>query len=300
MKIAYHLGAHCTDEGEVLRVLLRNAPALQRQGIAVPAPDLYPALLRTAAAAFAGQSTPRQASNELLAALTGSQPSKRIVLSFESFLAFPKDAVNERQFYPAAASRVQGLASMTPDCEISFHLAIRNPATFLPALSARRTIKGQPGLPQDFDPSELRWSELVSRLRAACPDAPLTIWCEEDSPVIWHRILRELTGHADQMHLENVLNHPASLLTEEGAAEMVKWFDEHEPLNDSERNGAIVRWLEQSARPGVLEMEVDMPGWTEKRITRLTREYDEDCARIAAMPGVRMLLPQEVGTAPLP
>lgn len=294
MQIVYHLGAHCTDEGALLRVLLRNRAVLLDHGIAVPDPDRYPDLLRAAAAVFAGRPVAPGQGEALLDALLPDATEDgvgRIVLSFEGFLAFPRDAVTAAQVYPAAATRARGLAALFQGEQIEFHLAIRNMATFLPALSARRVAKGQEALPDGFDAHALRWSELVARLRAACPDAGLTVWCDEDSPLMWPRLLRALTDHPADLALAHALALPASLMDDEGARRLTAWHAESRPATDTALRDGIASFLEKFARPEKLESLIDLPGWTEETVTRLTESYDEDCTRISAMEGVRFLAP---------
>jgi len=294
MQIVYHLGAHCTDEGALLRVLLRNRVMLLDHAIAVPDPDRYPALLRAAAAAFAGRPVDAGASEALIDALlpdAAEDGAGRIVLSFEGFLAFPRDAVTTTQVYPAAAARARGLAALFEGEDVEFHLAIRNLATWLPALSARRVAKGQDALPDGFEAGALRWSELVGRLRAACPAARLTVWCDEDSPLMWPRLLRTITGHPAALDLAHALALPASLMTEEGARRLLAWHAETRPATDPGLRDSVAAFLESFGMPDKLESVIDLPGWTAETVARLTDSYDEDCARIAAMDGVRFLTP---------
>lgn len=290
MQIVYHLGAHCTDEGNLLRVLLRNRARLAAQGIAVPEPDRYPDLLRAAAAAFAGQPHKADAAAALRATLA-PEGSTRLVLSFESFLAFPRDAVSATAFYPGAAARAQGLAGLFDASEVEFHLGIRNPATWLPALSARRRAKGQDPLPDGFDASALRWSDLVARLAAAVQGASVTVWCDEDSPLIWHRILRAVSGHPEAMEPEGALALPSGLMTAEGTRALADWFAQARPTTDAARRDGIAQVLERHALPDRMETAIDMPGWTADTVAALSAAYDADLDRIAALEGVRLLLP---------
>lgn len=294
MQIVYHLGAHCTDDGAILKVLLRNRAALLAQGTAVPEPDRYPDLLRAAAAAFAGRATDPAQGEQLLDALLPNEADDaagRIVLSFDGFLAFPRDAVTPQQLYPAAATRVKALAGLFAGHAVEFHLAIRNPATWLSALSGRRRAKGQPPLPDGFDGSALRWSDLVQRLRDAVPDAPLTVWCDEDTPLMWHTVLRMLAGHGEATELAQALALPASLMQEDGVKRMVAWFTQARPATDAERRKAIAAFLNQFAVQEKLDAPIDLAGWTAETVASLTATYEEDCRRIAAMEGVRFLAP---------
>ncbi len=294
MQIVYHLGAHCTDEGGLLRVLLRNRALLMEQGIAVPEPDRYPDLLRAAAAVFAGRAVDAAGAERLLDGLlpdSDSDDAMRLVLSFEGFLAFPRDAVTPTQLYPGAGGRVRGLATLFPQDGVEFHLAIRNPATFLPALSARRRAKGQDPLPDGFDAGALRWSELLARIRAACPQAAVTVWCDEDTPLIWHSVLRAVAGYDEGLELAHALDLASGLMSEPGAREMAGWFSRNTPRTDAARRAAIADFLGRFALPEKLEVEVDLPGWTGDTVAELSRAYEADCATIARMEGVTFLSP---------
>lgn len=294
MQIVYHLGAHCTDDGAILKVLLRNRAMLLTQGTAVPEPDRYADLLRACAALLAGRPAEPGQDERLLDSLLPDEAedsAHRLVLSFDGFLAFPRDAVAEGRLYPAAATRARALADVFPAEDIALCLAIRNPATWLPALSARRVQKGQPPVPDGLDPLPLRWSDLVARLRAAVPRAEVTVWCDEDTPLMWHRVLRAIAGHAEATELAQALALPASLMPDAGVQEMVGWFGTHRPVTDAGREAAVAGFLERFALPDKLESAADLPGWTAETVARLSAAYDEDCDRIAAMEGVRVLRP---------
>lgn len=295
MQIAFHLGAHCTDEGAILRIFLKNRSAMEAHGIAVPDPNRYPALLQAAASAYAGNARTVSGPDQLLQALLPDHDLskvERIVLSFEAFLAFQKDAVSEEQFYPAAARRVAGLRSLFPQDRVEFFLGLRNPATFLPALSARRVQKGQDPLPHGFAPDKLRWSELIERLRDACPDAKITTWCDEDTPVIWHRILREIGGHSEATELAGALDLPAGLMDEAGAKRLRAWFKEAMPDTDAVREKALSQFLERFAQADKLEMSFAMAGWTEETVEQVSDDYDIDCDEISEIAGVEFLHPR--------
>ena len=55
MRIAYHLGAHFTDDERLLRCLLKNRDVLLQNEIVVPGPKRYRTLLRETAIALKGQ-----------------------------------------------------------------------------------------------------------------------------------------------------------------------------------------------------------------------------------------------------
>lgn len=295
MEITFHLGVHATDDGALQSVLRQNAPLLARQGIAVPGSDSYHGLLRLSARGFAGQAPPDRAERSaLLAALAlrapGQPVAEKLVLSFESYLGFAQDAVAPPDFYPAARTRARVLGQIFAGQKLHLAMALRNPATLLPVLSQRRVAREL--APLDLAPEAVPlWSGLVQALQGALPQARLTLWCDEDAPVIWHRILREIAGCDEATDLEGALAWPARWLTAtpDGAQRLQAWFETHRPARDESRAQALRDWLAREA--GLHSVEAGLPGWSAADIDAVSATYDEDCAKIAQMPGVNFLLP---------
>ena len=198
MRIVYHLGAHCTDEERLLRCLLKNRGVLGAQGIDVPGPTRYRNLLRDTAIALKGRPATPETEAMLLEQISESEGARRMVLSWENFLAFLPWAV-DGALYPAAGPRTRAFAQVFPGCEAEFHLALRNPASFLPEVFQRqKEMKGgKPDMAafcKDLDLDELRWSDVVWQILEANPGAPVTVWCDEDAPLIWPEILSAVSG----------------------------------------------------------------------------------------------------------
>lgn len=297
MKVVYHLGAHCTDEGAILRLLLRNSEVLAARGTAIPLPDHYEALLRAAAIAYAGQAdTPDQSTSllqDLLPQGTGENPS-RLVISFESLLDFPRGAITEAGLYPQAGHHAGGLASLFPNAQVEFCLALRNPATFLPAISAKRMSKGGTPVASEFDPLRLSWLDVVRRLRAACPEAEITLWCDEDSPLIWHQILRKISAHNEDQDLEGILDFPSSLLRAPGERRMRAWFERERPATDAQRQTGMADFLNRFGDPELTQMTLDIPNWDQDSVDRITARYDAECQILQAMADITFLQPVRI------
>ena len=77
----------------------------------------------------------------------------------------------------------------------------------LPALFDKQ--KNAKGGTKDFDdfinnrdPHDIRWSDVIDRILQMNPGVPLTIWCDEDTPLIWPEVLQAVSGHSTQTVLE--------------------------------------------------------------------------------------------------
>ena len=141
------------------------------------------------------------------------------------------------------------------------------------------------------DPAALRWSDLVAAIAAILPPGHLTVWCDEDTPLLWSEILRTVAGHDPATRLDGADDFPASLMSPEGGARFRRSLAAHPGRTQRQHRRIVAGFLAKFARPDLVEVELDLPGWTAAGIARLTALYDEDVARIAAIPGVRLLLP---------
>ena len=288
MRIVYHLGAHCTDDDRLVRCLLKNRARLAEQGIVVPSPTRYRRLLRDTAGQLRGQTASEDTQAMILEQIMDEASAQRLILSWTGFLGFPAYAV-ANGLYGHGGEKLREFTQIFPDIEAEFHLAIRNPATFLPDLRARTLQKGHADILDGVDPFALRWSEAARQILQANPNVPLTVWCDEDTPLIWPEVLEGVSGHAPGTSLEDDDELLANLLTEAGLTRFRTYCAEHPPQTVSQRRRIVTAFLEKFGRPDALATEIALPGWTEDVVEELTRNYLADIDRIAQLPGVRFM-----------
>ncbi len=290
MQIAYHLGAHCTDDERLLRCLLKNRGALSAEGIAVPGPKRYRILLRDAAAQLRGRAASAETQAMLLEQILDEDGAERLVLSWDQFMGLSRYAARGT-FYPSAGERMRAFAQLFPEAETEFHLAIRNPASFLPALYAREAGVTVAEFFGPGGPRPLRWSDTVADLRRASPGVPVTVWCDEDGPLLWPEVLQSVAGHSDRVTLAGGLDRVTDLLTGDGSEALATALAAQPPAKVEGWRGVLAEVLSRHAKPGALEVEIEMEGFDEALVADLTAAYEADMDRIAAMPGVRLLTP---------
>lgn len=288
MRIVYHLGAHCTDDDRLVRCLLKNRAKLAEQGIVVPAPTRYRKLLRDTATQLRGAAASEETEAMILDQIMDEASADRLILSWTSFLSFPAYALSGG-LYAKGGERLRGFTQIFPDIEAEFCLAIRNPATFLPDLRERAREKGHEDILDGVDPLSLRWSGAVREILDRNPGVPLTVWCDEDTPLIWPEVLAVVSGHATGTVLEDTDELLGQLMTEAGLARYHAYCREHPPQSVSQRRRIVTAFLEKFGRPDQIETPIVLPGWTEELVENLTRVYLADVERIAQMPGVRLM-----------
>lgn len=289
MEIVYHLGVHLTEGERIQRILLRNRDTLAKEGIVVPWPRRYRYLLRDLQNRLDGEKANRETQQLVLDGLTTIDAPRRVVFCNENFLCLRQNAIGGGRFYPMAAERALALRNIFPDDAVSFCVAVRNPAGFVPALVEALQPTEYASVIGTTDPTRLRWSEMVTRLREGLPDCPITVWCDDDLPVLWPEVLRAISGHDPETRLAHVTDFWGQLLEPEGLKRMLGYFRAHPPASDSRRRVAIAAFLEKFGRHELIEMEIDLPGWSEASVAAMTDSYEADLDRIAAIPGVTLL-----------
>jgi len=290
MRIVYHLGAHFTDEERLLRCFLQNRDLLAKHDIVVPSPKRYRKLLRETATRLKGEAASTDSQAMILEEIMEEDRANRLILSWDSFLSLPEYVLNG-QLYPAAGERVRAFCQIFPQIEAEFHLAIRNPASFLPQLYEKLAPADYESFLNGADPFDLRWSDVIERILQANPDVPLTIWCDEDTPLIWPEVLHAVSGLPDDAVIAGEDDLLASLMSGEGLARMRAYVTSHPAQTAQQRRKIVSAFLDKFALSERVDQEITMPGWTEDTVDELTALYDEDVARIAAMENITLIRP---------
>ena len=291
MRIVYHLGVHCTDEERLVRCLLKNRADLAKEGILVPSPTRYRRLLRDTAVQLKGASANAETQAMVLEQILDDDTADaddRVILSWDSFLSFPQ-WVLRGSLYGFAGERIHAFTQIFPGFEAEFHMAIRNPATFLPALFEKQKGKTHEEFMENADPLLLRWSDVVMQIVNLNPEVPLVIWADEDTPLLWPEILQAVSGHGPEIALEETDELLAGIMSPDGLARMRNYMISHPPQTAAQRQRIVAAFLDKFALQDQLEMKIDMPGWTAGTVEAMTMNYHEDIARIRAMPNVRFI-----------
>ena len=290
MRIVYHLGAHFTDEERLLKCLLANREVLAEHAIAVPPSRQFRALLRETAIRLKGEAASVEEQALILEDIMAEERADRLILSWDSFMALPGWAM-KKSLYPSAGGRTRAFSQIFPQIEAEFHVAIRSPATFLPLLYDRLKPESYDAFMAGTELFSLRWSTVIRRIRASNPEASVTVWCDEDTPLIWPEVLRAVSGLPEDVPLAGEDDLLATLMSGEGMARLRSYLASHPPQNILQRRRIVSAFLDKFALPERIDMQVEMPGWTDEVVARLNAIYEADVATIAGMDGVDFMAP---------
>lgn len=294
MQIVLHAGAHVTDEGRLLKSLLRNATPFAARGIAVPHPSLYRAGLRSAITTLHDVADPGpDLRPHLLAQMqaAGQPEPERLILSYENLFAFPTHALDGGVLYRRATERLAEIADLFAGDTITLFLGLRNPASFLPALAAQTDRAKFDAYLAITDVYELCWSRLIEDLRRALPAIDITAWANEDTPLIWGTLLREMAGIEPNVKITGAFDLLTEIMTKEGMARFRAYLKEHPVMTEMQKRRVISAFLDKFARLDQIEEVVDLDGWTDDLVADVTEGYEEDLYHIARIPGVTLIAP---------
>jgi len=291
MQLVFHLGGHCTDDGRLIRSISRSRAAFADGAIHIPGPRGYRSLLRETLGILNGAEASEEVQSLLIDALTDTDDAERILLFHENLLCLPPRIVSENGLYAMTPRRLKAIASMFPAHDCEFYLSISNPAALVPSLVQRGLTESYDALMGMTDPYKLRWWPTINQTLAACPDVNLTIWCNEDAPLVWPQIMRGMCQVPEGTAFEGDTDMATALLSDEGAAVLTASLASDPPSSAAQWADRISAALVENGKADALELNVDLPGWTEEVIDAMSELYLDDCARIAGLPGVRFLTP---------
>ncbi len=293
MQVAIHLGAHCTDDDRLLKSLLSNKNILAEEGISIPGPGRYRTMLQEAARNLKGKPASPELQEKIRDEILHDRNAARVVLSDENFICVHARIFENAMLYEKSSYKTHWLRNLFPADQVEFHIGIRNPASFIPAAFCHPDQRHDSFM--DFiagtDVKDVRWSDVILTIRENNPDCPLTVWCNEDTPLIWSEVLREMSGHDPLTRLNDDFGILQTIMKPAGLRRMNEYLAANPPQTEVQRRRVLAAFLEKFAIDDEVEEELDAPGWTEDLVAELTEFYEEDLFEIERLSGVTFLSP---------
>jgi len=291
MHIVFHIGLHCTDENQISACLGKNRKILAENGIYAPKPALFRPILRETLALTKGKQASSDAQNETIdSILAGADRPERMIFSNETFICGPQKILDQNKLYPYAGPRCRKLYNLFHDYDVEFCLAVRNPATFLPACFARAKTESFEEYISQIDPLAIRWSHIIQSIRQELPGVPLKVWSNEDTPFIWPDLMRKLTNHGPKVNLEGLDGYMSTIMKPEGLERMQSYLQTHSISSETQRRRVISAFLDKFEVDDPT-LDVHAPIWTRDCLDSMTAAYEEDLFAIEAMPDVTFISP---------
>jgi hypothetical protein len=291
MEIAFHLGVHCTDDDALLKCLLRNRDVLLAEGISVPGPSRYRPMIRETLQMLRGQPASAEAQEVLLDAIIEEDDADRLILSNDQFLGVYGRVLANNQLYPQAGERMRAMRGLFPDHDVEIHMGLRDLATFLPACFEASQIDDFGQFMGKCDLRQISWLNMVQRIRAAVPDCPVTIWANEDTPMIWPHVCQEVSGHSSEIRLEGTDEILRGIMQPAGFKRLQSYLAANPPVDEEARQRVVAAFLDKYVDDAATEQEIELPGWSDRVISFLSSAYETDLEDCVDLPGVTVITP---------
>ncbi len=291
MQLVFHSGAHFSEEERLMKCLLRNKEAFQAKGVSVPGPGKYRKLLRQTLGAMSKGELALDAEEVLFDAILDAEQTDRVLLSNAHFFGAPRAALRKGFLYPNAPERMASLVRLFPGHDLELFMAIRNPATYLPLCFEQSPRETLPDFMDGVDPRALRWSDTFLRIRQAAPEVPITVWCNEDAPLVWAQVVREMAGLEHGEPVVGGYDLLCDIMSKDGASRFAKYIEIKSDLSEIQIRRVMTAFLEKFAVDEAVDEVIDLPGWSAELVSELTEIYDEDVFDIERIPGVQLISP---------
>jgi len=291
MQVVFHIGAPCTDDDRLIKSLLRNRETLAKDGICIPTPAQYRDVISDVMRALGGAPAPQEMQDTILETAQVPEHTDRVVFSNTRIVTIPRLVVVGPQIWPKIERKATNLRNMFPQAEVEFHIGMRDPATLIPALFRGSRFTDFAEFTEGMQPQALAWSEMLVRMRAAVPDAHVTVWCNEDTPLIWGEVLREMAGAGPLSSLKGVDDLLEELMEPAGFKRLQSYVAKNPPENEVLRRRVTAAFLDKYVRDDMIEEELDTPGWSHEMLEAMTEAYEDDMDAVARIPGVTLITP---------
>lgn len=289
INIVYHLGAPHTDNDQLTRSLRKDSDLLAKNATMLRRPKEYRPLIKEMVIELEGEMPSVVDQETLLASIIKDQHVDRLIMSDSQYLGVPAWMFFGGALYQNAARNTEKIRNLFPDNPCEFFLGIANPAHFIPASFKAQNQKNYDGFIDGTDLFSVHWSDVIARIKEAHPDCPVTVWCNEDTPVTWPTVLREVASLDPQTRLEGELDVIREIISQSGNELLAKYLDERPDLAETQRHRVREIFLEKFFLDDAVEHEIDLPGWTADVIEELTDNYEDDIERIEQMPDVNFI-----------
>ncbi|UXU76396.1 MULTISPECIES: hypothetical protein [unclassified Paracoccus (in: a-proteobacteria)] len=291
MQVVFHCGVHGTDQYRMVKTLLQNRDWLLRNGIEPLTPAKHRELFNEALLSLRGRPATAEMENVILDAILESDDPRRIIFSTPTFLGKAQRAIAPEGLYVTAGEKMAALANLFPSAEAEFFIALKNPATLVPYVMSQERTGSYDEVMAGVDPLALRWAPAMRRIMAALPGKRIVAWCHEDTSLIWPEVVRRIATMPSDVPLKAGLQVLGDILRPEGIQMIRDELARQDRLTVDSRRAVFTAALEKYALPDQIEVTVDLPGWSQDLVDRISDHYDEDVAQIAALPGIEFLSP---------
>jgi hypothetical protein len=298
MRITLHIGAHHTRTPRLVAAIKAGTKVFARKNIYTPRPSKYRPIITQTLARLDGLPPIAEEEDAVLSQILGSRTNaEQLIMINEDWAGDHALMFKGAQLYTAIGETVQRVAELFSQHELHISMAIRNPAFLInvaqsvasPPVSLKWFLKSN-------DPMDLSWQAPVDQVQKVLPNAKITMWCEEDTPLIWPRIIRQVAGLPDDAPIKGAFLAIEDALIPEGAERFRSFMRNHTLTTPQQYERSVLAFLDKYADEAVMSASCSVPGWTAQTVHDLSLNYEADIAALSQREGINFILPYTQGT----
>ncbi len=237
MQVVFHLGAPCTDDDLLLQTLMRNRDVLWSEGVAVPPPGRFRAVVRDTARTLKGRPASEEVQDALLDAIVDESSSvDRLILSDPRFICIIRLVIQGPLLWPMIDRQTTLLRALFPTDAVEFFIGMRDPATHVPQLFKTSRFSDFGEFTENMQVHAVAWSEMLRRLTMTHPDCPVTVWCNEDTPLIWGELLHDIAAVGLEVPIEGKDVLVQQIMEPSGFKRMQEYLRQKLPGSEAQRS----------------------------------------------------------------
>ncbi|KIC15035.1 hypothetical protein [Leisingera sp. ANG-Vp] len=287
--LALHLGAPNTDNGQLTWSLRKDVQRLLDRGVMIRRPGTYLKAVNQLLRKQEQEFVTDEEREALLAGLVKGNPVSRIILTNSGFMGVPGWMLSKGQLFRNAGKNAAALRNLFPGNPCGFFLGLRNPATLIGPVFKSQSSKSWTQFAAGTDFLSLRWSHVVEDILHSNPGCSLTVWCNEETPVIWPSILAQITGLGNGFRFSGELDISRGIMSDSGHERLEAYLAGRPGLSEDQRERVRGLFLSYFHSEEAVEEEIDLPGWSQDLVDEMTEIYQHDTNLIRHMPGVTFL-----------
>lgn len=212
--------------------------------------------------------------------------AERVILSEENLAGhmYRGEAAELFPIFPTADLRLEKLTRTLAAHEVRVFFAIRDPSSYIASAYSHALLTGKyqsfEAFTDGVDPSLVRWSNLIERLRRVAGVETLYVWCYEDYPRVAPKIFRRMVSWKHGGRVQPLGRRANGGFSARAVAEVLGALGQQE---DPE--------LGRRARND-FPVGDDFPRflpWSQEDRQRSQAAYQADVTKIGAMDGVRLI-----------
>lgn len=293
MRITLHIGAHYTRTPRLVGAINNCERVFKRLNFATPRPSHYRPIIASELERLDSLPPIKDEEDAVLAQILGEQhAAQHLVMINEDWAGDRTMMFKGGQLYTGIGASVSRVAELFSQHDVHITMAIRNPAFLInTALAAPATPASLKWFLKSNDPMDLSWVAPVEQLQQALPKAQITMWCEEDTPLIWPRILRHVANIPEDTAIRGTMAAIADSLQPEGIDRFRTFMRNHPLTSAVQYERAVLAFLDKYADENLMTASCTVPGWSAETVHDVSLNYEDDIATLAAKDKVTFILP---------